>query len=760
MCMKPRIVTSERDNGKLRLEVDLQSSLSETRPESVSFIVECSLESYRKSSVVKMNRWNTAIPLPNEDASLRIRVRAQNAAGLGDFSEATMLPVEGVRSRKRRLASQKAEADKVAREEEKVRVLELQERTSELKQALSEDDLDEINRIGGVVQSHVQDLTSLHSEKRIRASSDAAAVLRVARAMVKESIRAEDTRRKQADFLAKVRELARATHFADPSIDAFSDPHRTADEAERRMADAEVTATAVCLEWQELINEASEKGAPTDSVEQVREHFFKEIAREAERCETPPRALGDVLDLAVHKTNVFGSQLSDLLSLQAVFKKKREIWVKRREKLIESRRVCSKPKSTGKKNRKSAERRPELVRPATASQAPTKPRADDRSTPGPKKKRDGGGTTRSERRQRTAAKKVDLMDPNRSESPRTTGKNGVASPSVLSPSSHPHPLGSSEKQKRKVNSLTIGERFVGRVVGIAHFGFFVDIGCEKPGLVHISQIRDGFISDVSAEVNMHDEVNVRVAAVSVEKQTFLCSMRDTVDCSTASQIFDVSHYDRVQERDQQAPPGRVSLDNWPDLKSSTSSNGRRSRDGAVMAGALDHDGSLVNGIGSLAVGSRPATSTSPSEPETQPSSGDRTFSPEGNYSAFPSLLGFPSGGTPTVNGYSPFGTGSQSPRDSFFGTPVRGPPEENRGLAHEPYAHMASQPMRQEQPFQPEGFGPFGGGRYNMFGGLPVNSQPANRATGIPPSATATEGATHEEIDEFHHKDIVNSLML
>lgn len=68
--------------------------------------------------------------------------------------------------------------------------------------------------------------------------------------------------------------------------------------------------------------------------------------------------------------------------------------------------------------------------------------------------------------------------------------------------------------------LEIGRVYSGRVVGIAKFGVFVDIGCEKPGLVHISQIREGFISNVFDEVSMLQLVTVRVSSLNLQRRNF------------------------------------------------------------------------------------------------------------------------------------------------------------------------------------------------------------------------------------------------
>mmetsp|Transcript_7131 Transcript_7131/g.21753 ORF Transcript_7131/g.21753 Transcript_7131/m.21753 type:complete len:454 (+) Transcript_7131:37-1398(+) len=89
-----------------------------------------------------------------------------------------------------------------------------------------------------------------------------------------------------------------------------------------------------------------------------------------------------------------------------------------------------------------------------------------------------------------------------------------------------------ETTRFPLERLEVGRAYTGRVVGIAKFGVFVDIGCEKPGLVHISQIREGFINNVFDEVNMLQLVTVRVASLNLHRRNFACTMRSDVHIDT------------------------------------------------------------------------------------------------------------------------------------------------------------------------------------------------------------------------------------
>jgi small subunit ribosomal protein S1 len=60
-------------------------------------------------------------------------------------------------------------------------------------------------------------------------------------------------------------------------------------------------------------------------------------------------------------------------------------------------------------------------------------------------------------------------------------------------------------------------RFEGTVTQIELFGAFVDIGVEKPGLVHISQLREGHVNRVADVVKVGDQATVWVKSVEPEK---------------------------------------------------------------------------------------------------------------------------------------------------------------------------------------------------------------------------------------------------
>lgn len=65
----------------------------------------------------------------------------------------------------------------------------------------------------------------------------------------------------------------------------------------------------------------------------------------------------------------------------------------------------------------------------------------------------------------------------------------------------------------------------GKVTRLEKFGIFVDIGAERPGLVHISEMTQGYIKSPSDLVKEGDEVEVKVLDVNRKKKQIRLSMK-------------------------------------------------------------------------------------------------------------------------------------------------------------------------------------------------------------------------------------------
>ena len=65
-------------------------------------------------------------------------------------------------------------------------------------------------------------------------------------------------------------------------------------------------------------------------------------------------------------------------------------------------------------------------------------------------------------------------------------------------------------------SLEVGSVVEGRVTGVTKFGAFVALPGGKSGLVHISEVANAFVSDVSEHVQVGQTVKVKLLSVTPE----------------------------------------------------------------------------------------------------------------------------------------------------------------------------------------------------------------------------------------------------
>ena len=77
---------------------------------------------------------------------------------------------------------------------------------------------------------------------------------------------------------------------------------------------------------------------------------------------------------------------------------------------------------------------------------------------------------------------------------------------------------------RSIKDLKTGQILPGIVNNITAFGCFVDLGIKESGLVHISQLKEGFVSDVNEVVKMHQHVQVKVVEVDEARKRIQLTM--------------------------------------------------------------------------------------------------------------------------------------------------------------------------------------------------------------------------------------------
>ncbi len=77
---------------------------------------------------------------------------------------------------------------------------------------------------------------------------------------------------------------------------------------------------------------------------------------------------------------------------------------------------------------------------------------------------------------------------------------------------------------KNISDLRTGMILPGIVNNITNFGCFVDIGIKESGLVHISQLKEGFVKDVNEVVKLHQHVQVKVVEIDEQRKRIQLSM--------------------------------------------------------------------------------------------------------------------------------------------------------------------------------------------------------------------------------------------
>ena len=71
---------------------------------------------------------------------------------------------------------------------------------------------------------------------------------------------------------------------------------------------------------------------------------------------------------------------------------------------------------------------------------------------------------------------------------------------------------------RSINDVKEGQLLPGIVNNITNFGCFVDIGIKESGLIHVSNLADAFVKDVSEHVNLHQQIIVKVLEIDIARK--------------------------------------------------------------------------------------------------------------------------------------------------------------------------------------------------------------------------------------------------
>ena len=97
-------------------------------------------------------------------------------------------------------------------------------------------------------------------------------------------------------------------------------------------------------------------------------------------------------------------------------------------------------------------------------------------------------------------------------------------------------------------ALKVGAIVEGTVKTITNFGAFIDLGDGATGLVHISEIADGYVKSVNDYLEENQKVEVKVISVDEENKKITLSMKKVEKfTNTQPKQPDMSFEDRLSK---------------------------------------------------------------------------------------------------------------------------------------------------------------------------------------------------------------------
>jgi len=77
------------------------------------------------------------------------------------------------------------------------------------------------------------------------------------------------------------------------------------------------------------------------------------------------------------------------------------------------------------------------------------------------------------------------------------------------------------------SNIENGQIIEGKVTGIQPYGAFIALNSQTQGLVHISEITNGYVENINDHLSIGDEVKVKVLEVNEERNKVSLSIRAT-----------------------------------------------------------------------------------------------------------------------------------------------------------------------------------------------------------------------------------------
>ncbi|HFD0898698.1 TPA: S1 domain-containing RNA-binding protein [Enterococcus faecium] len=105
-------------------------------------------------------------------------------------------------------------------------------------------------------------------------------------------------------------------------------------------------------------------------------------------------------------------------------------------------------------------------------------------------------------------------------------------------------------------SIEVGAKLQGKVSGITNFGAFIDLGAGKTGLVHISEVSNGYVKDIHDVLSVGDEVTVKVISVNDDGKIGLSIRKSQEQPAESGEESRPKKYQQKDPRDNRNRPAQ------------------------------------------------------------------------------------------------------------------------------------------------------------------------------------------------------------
>ena len=116
--------------------------------------------------------------------------------------------------------------------------------------------------------------------------------------------------------------------------------------------------------------------------------------------------------------------------------------------------------------------------------------------------------------------------------------------------------------------IKVGSIVTGKVTGIQPYGAFLSLGDNVQGLIHISEITNGYVKDIRDYIKVGEELDVKILSVDFEKGKISLSLKAVEDMRREEKLRRRKEQKRAQLEHMAAPANkgfntlREKLEEW------------------------------------------------------------------------------------------------------------------------------------------------------------------------------------------------------